>query len=67
MCVFSLLARDNLCSCFDRVYAAEEQCILNYQLDDVCTTKRLQQVRQFFSRIESSVFLFTSNRATRPA
>jgi hypothetical protein len=30
-------------SCFDRIYTAEEECIRNFQLEDVCTSKRLQQ------------------------
>jgi hypothetical protein len=30
-------------SCFERVFRAEDACIQSYQLEDVCTTKRLQQ------------------------
>jgi hypothetical protein len=29
--------------CFERVYKAEDACIQSFQLEDVCTTKRLQQ------------------------
>jgi hypothetical protein len=40
---FSEQDQNLMSMCFDRVYSAEEECIRKFQLEDVCTTKRLQQ------------------------
>jgi len=56
------LERDSLCMCFDRVYCSEMECIVNNQLEDACTTKRLQQVRQCcFCHGTQPTFLFALN------
>jgi hypothetical protein len=53
-------------SCFDRIYAAEEECIRNFQLDDVCTTKRLQQhVRIALRKIEGGDYVAESDEVER--
>lgn len=50
---FSEQDQNLMSSVFDRVYAAEEECIRTFQLEDVCTTKRLQQhVRIALRKVE---------------
>jgi hypothetical protein len=53
-------------TCFERVYAAEEECIRNFQLEDVCTTKRLQQhVRIALRKIEGGDYVAESDEVER--
>lgn len=40
---FSEHDQNLMSTCFESIYSAESDCIRNYQLSDVCTTKRLQQ------------------------
>jgi hypothetical protein len=53
-------------TCFERVYAAEEDCVRSFQLEDVCTTKRLQQhVRIALRKIEGGEYVGEADEVER--